>query len=447
MKKAFLTYTSLFALSAVVFIATVVSTGLEHTGNSFEIQNPVGDPAAAQNVQVSMSTVMSQQLHWDTTLTLGPQPHVDTHFRLTPEKETEIAEYDSSYLEVSTSHSILYSSQEILSLWQTDRPDRSPYEAVILDVCSRAPASGMPYTETVTLSDYLDFYPVYLWHSCSDPTCSYVSVDLSAVLSIPIPDDTTAEVTVTKELDGSVFLYSLYSPEIPNIQEEAVWFEDAYYVTIPAEYQALLGGEGSAMPGVYRLPLTTGANGVQSVDVEHITLEFPSSSPLQHIYLVQGGSKFLLDTPPGSDAPGQIQVVDAHTWDLVQQIPLESTSTYRIHVEDDHLVCLTGQNGQLDLTTWTLEEDHLYHPTISASIPRQNPEDFFFTVTRVNQGRLYAICNAWSSGITSFDVGVFDHSGLLYYATCVPNQSRDTWGTNNPLWLKEYPPSLTLLPA
>lgn len=446
MKKAFFTFTCLFTLLSVVFLATVASTGLEHTGNSFEVQNAVGDPAAAQNVQVSMTTVMSQQLHWNTTLTLGAQPKVDTNFRFTPEKEIPNTAYNHTQLAISTgTASVWY--EDILSYWKTDRPDRSPYEAVILDVCSRAPANGMPYTETVTLSDYLDFYPVYLDHSCSDLTCWYVPVDLSAVLSIPIPDDLTAEVTVTKELDGSVFQYSLSCPETPYTWTDAVWFDGAYYVTIPADHLASLGEEDSATPGVYRIPLITGADGSQTVDMDHITLKFPFQSPVESIHLVQAGSKFLLVSPPTQDAPGQVTVVDTNTWELLQQFPLEASAEYSLNVEDDHLVYLSTQDNKTHITAWTVDYAGMYVPAISAPIPDSISNFPFCTVSLYQNGHLYTICNAWSSGISSFDVGVFDHSGLLYYATYIPNQSRDTLQTAFPLWLTEYPLGLTKLPA
>lgn len=88
----------------------------------------------------------------------------------------------------------------------------------------------------------------------------------------------------------------------------------------------------------------------------------------------------------------------------------------------------------------------MYAPTISAPVPGSTPERPSCSVSLVQDGRLYVICNTWSSSISSFDVGVFDPSGLLYYATYVPNQSRDTWATSYSLSFTEYPMDLAALP-
>lgn len=445
MKKAWITFTAVFILLAVVFGATVVSTGLTHTHLSFEVLNPVGDPAEAQNMQISMSTSMNQQLYWDTTLTLGTVPNVDSRFRYTAEQQPLQSSYTDDRLDIPSSFGGRY-YQDIITSWSAPGIHYSPYEAVVLDVCSRAPASGVAYTETVMLKDYLDYYPICIQHSCSDPTCYYLPVDLSSVLSLPIPEDISAEVTVTKELDGSVYQYSLFVPDMPYIWVQPLRFGQAYYVAIPPTGMEAVLGEGGAQPGVYRLPLTTLEDGSTVIDLEKATLELPFSRPVDGIHVVQGESKFLLVSPPTQEEDGQVTVVDADTWEILQQFPLEAAQSHYFHAEDDHLVYLTVQNEQTRLTAWTVDETGMYEPTISAPIPGSASDTPSCEVSRIQDGRLYAICNAWPSSISPFDVGVFDSTGLLYYATYVPNQSRDTWGTHFPLSLMEYPLGLAILP-
>lgn len=445
MKKAWIAFTAVFAILAVTFGATVISTGLAHTRLTFEVQNPVGDPSAAQNVEVSMVTNMNQQLNWDTTLTLGTASKVDTRFCYTAEQQPLNASYTDDQLNIPSSFGA-WLSQDIITQWSTTRMGQSPYEAVILDVCSRAPATGTPYTETVSLNDYLDYYPITIQHNYSDPTCNYLPVDLSSVLSLPLPDHVSAEVTVTKEPDGSVHEYSLFVQDMPYTWAQPLRFDGAYYVAIPPAGMESALGEGGAQPGVYRLPLTTQEDGTTVIDVEKVTLVLPLDRGVESIHVVQEESKFLLVSPPTQEEAGQVTVVDADSWETLQQFPLKAAQQYDLHVEDDHLVYLTVQDNQTHLTAWTVDEAGMYAPTISAPVPGSTPERPSCSVSRVQDGRLYVICNTWSSSISSFDVGVFDSSGLLYYATYVPNQSRDTWATSYSLSFTEYPMDLAALP-
>ena len=102
-----------------------------------------------------------------------------------------------------------------------------------------------------------------------------------------------------------------------------------------------------------------------------------------------------------------------------------------------------GPEGQLDKASLAVRELDIIRLREGNSLG-------YGKTTAKSLGIPYALISlSKSCGLLSDLEEVFGERGrdLLYYATCVPNQSRDTWGTNNPLWLKEYPPSLTLLPA
>ncbi len=81
MRKSLAAFCLVFALLAGFFGYTVVDA---QDAVSFTVEQQLGDPAAAQGLQLNLSTATEWDMVWDTTLTLGDVLSCNTDFRYDP---------------------------------------------------------------------------------------------------------------------------------------------------------------------------------------------------------------------------------------------------------------------------------------------------------------------------------------------------------------------------
>ena len=192
MRKSLAAFGLVFALLAGFFGYTAAETLDAQDAVSFTVERQLGDSAAAQGVQLNLSTALGWDMVWDTTLTLGDSLRCHTDFRYDPGNISWYSEQTvTPTLTVPGSSNSVYLQGDELSR----NPAALAYQSVIQDVASRAPSKGS-YSETVVLSDYLDYYPVILSDIPLPDSYSsgWEAWDLTQAFHIPVGQRDTIQV-------------------------------------------------------------------------------------------------------------------------------------------------------------------------------------------------------------------------------------------------------------
>ena len=236
MRKPLAAFCLVFALLAGFFGYTVVEALDAQDAVSFTVEQQLGDPAAAQGFQLNIPTFQNYDMAWDTTLTLGSTPTWSTDYRYDPGNISWYTPQESSpMLSIAVGDtSMFYISGDD---WSTNVIGQA-YREIIEDVSTRAPAKGS-YSETVVLSDYLDYYPVILSDIPLPDSYSsgWETWDLTQALRIPVGQGDTIQVDL--ELDQNFVISSIYlsTPQAPSLYSEAILSNGYYYVLFSPEQQ------------------------------------------------------------------------------------------------------------------------------------------------------------------------------------------------------------------
>lgn len=388
MWKPLAAFCLVFALLAGFFGYTVVEALDAQDAVSFTVEQQIGDPAAAQGFQLNIPTVQNYDMAWDTTLTLGSTPTWSTDYRYDPGNISWYTPQNSSpMLSIAVGDtSMFYISGDD---WSTNVIGQA-YREIIEDVSSRAPAKGS-YSETVVLSDYLDYYPVILSDIPLPDSYSsgWETWDLTQALRIPVGQGDTIQVDL--ELDQNFVISSIYlsTPQAPSLYSEAILSNGYYYVLFSPEQQDGTPVSGASPYGLYRIP----ASGGQALAAQNCTLCYQTSGKPQHLALSDGGYHLLL-MENLAENNYQFLLLDTLTYQPLQEIPMQLPDTpYYLLVRDHYLALITtaAQDYPAPLnraTVWARNQFGLFEQVIDCDL---TPTQFDITespVTYYDQNRL-----------------------------------------------------------
>lgn len=449
MRKSLIVFAVLAALSVGLFAAAVPALNGRETAVEITEERHCGDPAAAEGLRLGVKTNMEGYLHWDTDVELGPELSWTTDFRFTPSRTYEQRQsepylnlYDLSGVGSSTS----YEGSINFDDWDDD-----PFGPIMADVASRAPRGQEDYTETVRLSDYMDYFPFgvdyffedgeNIWYSEQDGPWP----EASEFLHVPV-GDATATVRISKNDNGGVYSTSWESTANSNLNSTSVCLSDGAYL-------AIWGGwddngvvqplpEGAAETGVYDLPIGEGEPDEYGiirawVDHDHVELVWqPENGICTGLWALDGGEKLLAQV--STETGEEMAVVDTKTMEVEQTFPLDydRDSWTQLYVEEDHVVTLTGRSeeqpdGEYKLVrqwveAWYRGQDGKYEKTASCDILPADIEWNYDVTTWCDGERVVLAALADSYLNPSMDVVVCDGAGLQYAARINHSQSWDT---------------------
>lgn len=446
MKRTFFAFVALLAAAAGVFVVTLATTLPTARQVTFSV-NPrytVGDPAHAQGLRLVAETQMGGHLHWTTTFTPAASPDCETQFRFSAQSEPVPyqARNTAPQLVIAPYVNIYAPTEDLLQL---SALSQSPYRALIRDMASRAPAGGGSYTQTVTLSDYLDFCPIsvecYDWPGLG--SANYQSVDLSSVFPIPLAPGVEAETTVTVQPDGTISSFSLYAQELPYLTVQVVYFQDAFYVAFPyADLEEDLG-QTDITPGLYRLPLVTTQDGITTVDVSQVELVAALDAPAQSMTLIGQGPQLALVTSATRSHSNQLTLWDLSSATKRQQFDLGSTDwCHGLFAAEDHIIYMGSQRevpaSPQVLLVWRLGEDGTFIPFLSTTYPDNMPLYGGSSISSLFCGdTLYTLSYPQNGDCTWITVAVFDPQGCRYAADLTLSQHYDSSSTQYPVTLTD----------
>ena len=428
MWKPLAAFCLVFALLAGFFGYTVVEALDAQDAVSFTVEQQIGDPAAAQGFQLNIPTFQNYDMAWDTTLTLGSTPTWSTDYRYDPGTISWYTPQESSpMLSIAVGDtSMFYISGDD---WSTNVIGQA-YREIIEDVSTRAPAKGS-YSETVVLSDYLDYYPVILSDIPLPDSYSsgWETWDLTQALRIPVGQGDTIQVDL--ELDQNFVISSIYlsTPQAPSLYSEAILSNGYYYVLFSPEQQDGTPVSGASPYGLYRIP----ASGGQALAAQNCTLCYQTSGKPQHLALSDGGYHLLL-MENLAENNYQFLLLDTLTYQPLQEIPIQlPDENHTFIIQDSYLGVLSLSDDYpaplvQSLNLWAKNDFGLYVPVLDCDLTQaQFPLGVSFQ-TYYDGERLVMASYLQTSPsgymvTPSVSIAVCNSDGLAYSARFIHSQS------------------------
>lgn len=450
MKKKLAVLTALLVLGAVVLGTAyrVLQSSMKQVEVEYATQ--MGDPTAAEGLELKLNSSMENRLFWETTLDWGSEPETEfSYFRKgKPHKDSDYglhiwnALYGASYGEDLLRETNHFSTYEE---WELD---------LFQDVSSRT-KPGTKRTEVVDLSDYVEMVPVQMWLTYEELAGRYGVVvtagdatsdipelrltgefiqELERAFQFPISPDTRVAVSVEKDGDGEVSMVELgpagqaigtvvettagndsstASCEEDRIQIDvlnAVGQQYDYFVietesgkTGIVDYSHIPGGYG-----VYRMPLHTGRP-LTMEDVEMVCPLDPERSVREMEYN-DDESQLLITTAAGGEHE-TILILDVATGQKIQELPKDYAAYY--YAGPDFLVQVREQ----ELTLLLPDELGQYRPVWTVDTLKQ--QKGLGKITR-NGTRLAVVGyrEDWQSCLGGkVTVEIYDQTGPLFAGT------------------------------
>lgn len=343
MRKSRVIFAVLLAVLSVCFV-TIYGVLWQKTGK-VELTETVltGDPAAVEDLTITMHSTCNRNLYWDTSVTPGKTAETRFRTELSTKYEKPVefyADFDANLFFNVGTHGLIteFKVDEFGDLYRT--------------VADKTPA-GESYAEILNLADYCEIYPVQFnlqyrnennWKShywdigmARDDEQDPILKELSEYFSFPVKEDTMLKVTIGKNREGQVISSELepQSSE-PFVSSYSAGAAESLYFIVDAHASDGTLMDYSRVPGgrsLYRLPIPqTG-----EPDLETLEAVLPlEDREIEYLMADGSGRQILLVTKQGDRR--ELQVLDAESAELVQTLELDGRNPVGLIAEDGFII-------------------------------------------------------------------------------------------------------------
>lgn len=285
MRKAFAALLALLVLAVCAIAGAAAAVTASATAVQLQHTTLYGDVAAAAGLRVESRLQCARSLFWHISYPLVENPGAVVSFESFLSRQRQPAvQHGGSGVQLSAySLGGASTSGSFDEDWAAVGDPFASLVPVFQDVASRAPA-GQEHTEIVDLGDYFDYYPlsvdvdivgtdICLLPDGSQPTAQALSDAFARFFRIPVRQNNTLTVGVTKNAAGAVQGLDVYDPDGagPELYGPSIVTPQAVYFALNFDAQ----DDVSHIPGgagVYCLPYdaanTTGS-GSADIPVIH----------------------------------------------------------------------------------------------------------------------------------------------------------------------------------
>lgn len=346
MRRSRMIFAALLAVLVVCFAA--VYGVLWQKTNQVELTETVlaGDPAAAEDLTITMHSTCNRDLYWDTSVTPGKPAETKFWAELSTKYEQEVefhADFDANlFFNVGT--------QGLITEFKVDE-----FGDLYKTVADKTPA-GESHTEILNLADYCEIYPVQFnlqyrnennWKSHywdigvgEDDSQDPILKELSKYFSFPVKEDTMLKVTIGKNREGQVISSELepQSSE-PFVSSYSAGAAKSLYFIVDAHASDGTLMDYSRVPGgrsLYRLPIPqTGEPDLGTLEAV-LPLE---DREIEYLMADGSGRQILLVTK--QEDRRELLVLDAESAELVQTLELDGRNPVGLIAEDGFIITKT----------------------------------------------------------------------------------------------------------
>lgn len=445
MRKAFVAFVLLFALSMGGVCAAFAGINAQKDQVTFTQSTVFGDEAAAHGLTVDFNTTYDQHLFWETTHIIGTESKTDTEFDFSAKSRRDTRPGSYVGLNIWTQDELGYFVSE------ADYGFGPVYKALQESV-----GPGESKTQILKMNDYFEFYPfefnvdvpsvnIYMNHfdlSQCDPativpgTEEYVTYKLQEFFKIPVPDSHKIYLKYEKDTNGGGSHGSagstdgsenFYMNTVRALTDEACYLTFYPYTNKEnlVDLSHIPGGFG-----IYRLPyeeelLNEEGQKICPVKVDELAMVYPldPALDLREMTVSPDQSKLLLHTM--EEGTYVVTVIDLATMDTLQKIEVvELHNDYNhlwIYQGDDFFV--TTLNGGQHYAVLTQNDRGEYEVALLTEYLQDSPIALQSNLCSMDfDGRRLAITmplrldsgsHRWDS--PDFYLAVFDGSEFAYY--------------------------------
>lgn len=430
MRRSLILLLALAVLSAGVIAAAVPYVNQNAETVTYTEQRRYGDPAAGEGLQIQSLLAYDGRMHWDNTITLGPEIENHCEFRFTSDYTT-VEAASSAWLDVYCQGNLGMSSNGPIDF--TDNRETAWLADVLTAAAEQTPNDVENYSVTVHLADYLSYYEILAdginvgWYLGEVPQFWDT---ITEFFHVPVQEGDVAEIEISKDAYGNVYSVSYNLMDVANIYGNGIKGPDGcWYLLFTAQDGDGNPLEGAAPQGIYRIPvqeLTYGPDALEQVVESQVELVYATDYS-GNLYAMEDNTRLLLlaDTSDGQEAV----LFDWATMELLQTIPTGGHYTgnegglYNTQVENDHLVTISqcqkeGEDSYTGQWTavWALDDDGLLEKVVDCDTTAAMEDSFAFSSSFFDGERFLRVSYVDPYLDGSLNVQLCDSQGLQYAA-------------------------------
>ena len=414
MKKRLIFYVVL-ALIAVVGLSSAALAGfLIQDDITIEAHTLSGDASAAEGLALTVYAQRNSNLTWDTTFpaTAAFQAATDFTYHL-----DGISSSDGVYLDFSTA-SLNGTTSTTLENLMEERNRWSDFLIEPIRELARELAPGEEKTETVTVADYWEIYPLTLYLNL--PNVTYYDEGETSFLTnyfhIPVPAELTVDITVSLDEDGECV-----QATINPTGEESYGFCSADLVTEQGIYLGLYSCEpGETVDfshiqggyGIYRIPLPQEDD--YALPVEDIENILPlSAEDVEAVSLLESPWDGIIEVFTVEQGTLRLRLLEEETCTVIEDYWLDADTLPTVVQTEDMLVLLFQEEETQRILAYA-REDGQYRLWLDTELPLE--AYYLSSLNAAFDGSRLALVYPWGE-YASVGTGllVYDQSGLLYH--------------------------------
>lgn len=473
MKKTFICL-CLLALLALGSLAAI-HQALSDTGSAVEITETahLGDPKAAQGLELTIKTQDLEALFWNTSMIPGQAPETD----FTVDLDYNYFDYHSDGPDATIAigqplnFGVQYSSLGV------DRIDEEGLlvSDILNDVAQRT-KPGSTHTEVLHLRDYVDFYPFSLnfyskamhgdlrnlehrLHSddlTPEQQAEYqeqfrLMTLLTEAFRFPLPERDFITVQISKNADGAIFdancaegtsdVPPADTPFTPESDEAAAAMAMPDRVLVHVQCPSLFSQNAVYFVPEFRTPdgelldyrLTPGGYGLYRLPLDDNSLPIPEEltcvmplrpeEHLEQLLLDEDANRILLAT--SVDTEVTLRLADTSDGHLVQSLPAgrqdrssSKNPSYVNFLFEKNVLMVIQFDRSFQVLTQEENGDFVLRFTGDLSFLENFPMHYLYQYSLAyDQGRLALLCNERfyaQDTQCAFSLMVWDETGLLY---------------------------------
>lgn len=405
----------------ITLVATIVAIGIMCGGvmGLLQIKDKVaiteevlaGDAKVMEGMALHLESEMGEEHRWNMEVPIGNADETQVNYQY--EQQEEYIESESAfnlYLSQVSSITIYNGAYS----WEDIDCGESAPKLAILDVASRAPI-GSYYTETVSYSDYYEYYPIDYYISIDDDKCPSMKAreEINAYFQFPVVEGDELEITVYIDGEGGCEI-ECHKPE----DSTAVELETCYVILEDGIYFATqmkqYGAEERyiSKTDIYYMPLlVTEEQEFDIGEIEHITTLEENT----HIQGLEDGGEVLIAIVNENEET-YLSVYSKEDFTKLQYISMPSIDNgYPVFMSENTIVVL-GEEDKFSVLTL---EDEVYSIVLEGQLETPVIEDTMYCYTRefmYLDDKLIQILGYTNENNVFDDVMVccYDETGILY---------------------------------
>lgn len=414
MKKRLMLYVFLVLIAVVALSGAALAGFLIQDDITIEAHTLSGDVSAAKGLELTVHAQRNSNLTWDTTFPATAAFQAVTDFTYHP---NGVSFSQDAYLHFSTA-SLNGATSTTLENLMEERNRWSDFLIEPIRELARELAPGEEKTETVTVADYWEIYPLSLYLSI--PNVTYYDEGETSFLTnyfhIPVPAELTVDITVSLDEDGECVQatinptgeesYGICSAEL--VTEQGIYL--GLYSCEPGEtvdFSHIQGGYG-----IYRIPLPQEDD--YALPVEDIENILPlSAEDVEAVSLLESPWDGIIEVFTVEQGTLRLRLLEEETCTVIEDYWLDADTLPTVVQTEDVLVLLFQEEETQRILAYA-REDGQYRLWLDTELPLE--AYYLSSLNAAFDGSRLALVYPWGE-YASVGTGllIYAQSGLLYH--------------------------------